>query len=786
MSSRGARLALIPAIAVIAGCGDRAETSRAEAKRSASESAGRRAATAAPSFVGAELCGSCHTRELESWRGSHHALAMQAATERSVLGKFDGAKLTQGGVTTRFFSRDGRFFAHSDGPDGVLRDYEIAYTFGVEPLQQYLIAFPGGRLQALGVAWDSRSASEGGQRWFHLYPDEVIPHGDALHWTGPNQNWNFMCAECHSTNLQKNYVARESRYETRWSEINVACEACHGAGSAHVAWAREPASADASTSGSANRGLGVDLRSRGRWHFEEGAPIAKRTPPAVGDAQLDTCARCHSRRSLLREEPPRGQPLLDTHRPALLDERLYFADGQIREEVYEWGSFLQSRMYAAGVLCSDCHEPHSLALRADSDQTCLACHRTEAFAQPDHHHHEPSSPGASCVACHMSARSYMGVDARRDHSFRVPRPDLTEKIGVPNACADCHADRSAAWASAAVERWHGTARRASAHYGEILYAGRRSLPGASRALADLAEDRAMPAIVRASALRLMRPGSREADALRGSLRDPEAIVRLAALEAAESVEPALRISLARALLGDPVRAVRIEAARSLALIPAALWEPGDAAKLEGPRAEYRAAQAANAERPEAHLNLASLALASRDFDAARSELERALELGPWFVPAYVNLADVYRALGREAEAESVLRGGLARVGESAELRHALGLALVRARRSDEARAELARASELAPEISRYAYAYGVALHSAGAAQRARAVLEEAQRRHPGDPDLLAALATMSRDAGDLEAALAYAVALTELLPDDLGAQRLLAELRSRADSGSAE
>jgi tetratricopeptide (TPR) repeat protein len=734
--------------------------------------------------VGGAVCEPCHVAAFDLWKGSHHDLAMQVADETSVLGDFDGAQFTNFGVTSSFFRRDGKFFARTDGPDGELHDYEIAYVFGFDPLQQYLIEFPGGRLQALSVSWDSRPESEGGQRWFHLYPEDPTPHGDVLHWTGPNQNWNFMCADCHSTRLQKNYLADEERYETRWEEINVSCEACHGPGSAHVAWANERAESggDDGVTGDLrdiDDGLTVDLRNDGVWRFDSDAKVARRTPEKGADAQIDTCGRCHARRSVLHPEPVRGQSLADTHRTAFLEESLYHADGQILEEVYVWGSFVQSRMHAAGVVCSDCHDGHALQLPENPDLICLGCHRADLYAVPDHHHHKWKSAGASCVACHMLARTYMGVDVRHDHSFRVPRPDLTVAIGTPNTCTDCHADQSASWSAEAAERWYGTDRFAIPHYGQILQAGREGAPGASRALAELAGEPTAPAIVRGTALRLLPPEPQTADAVRRGLGDEDPLVRIAALEAAENVEPRLRLKLTRQLLSDPVLGVRIQAARAMILIPEQLWDPSDRARLERPLAEYRAAQMENADRPEARLNLAVLAIALGDLESARAEYETALRLGPWFVPAYVNLADLHRQTQRDDEAERVLRTGLAQVGDSAELSYALGLTLVRQGRSPAAIAEFARAAELAPESPRYAYVYGIALNSAGEVERARRVLDDAYRRHPGDRALLTGLVTLSRDAGDLKVALRYAVALVELIPKDPGARQLLADIQSR-------
>ncbi len=193
----------------------------------------------AAGYVGGDACTSCHDKQHGAWKGSDHDLAMQVADDKSVLGNFDNAKITYAGTTSTFSRRDGKFYVNTDGPDGKLADYEIKYTFGVHPLQQYLIEFPGGRKQALGIAWDSRPKTQGGQRWFHLYPGQNIKAGDPLHWTGVQQNWNFQCAECHSTDLRKNFDAKAGTFDTRWSQINVSCEACHGPGSNHVAWAKQ-------------------------------------------------------------------------------------------------------------------------------------------------------------------------------------------------------------------------------------------------------------------------------------------------------------------------------------------------------------------------------------------------------------------------------------------------------------------------------------------------------------------------------------------------------------------
>jgi hypothetical protein len=373
----------------------------------------------AAEYVGREACVQCHAVQHEDWQGSHHDLAMQAIAEAEVLGDFDNQSFTDHGTTTTFFRRGEEYWVRSDGPDGTLQEYQVLYTFGVEPLQQYLVQFPQGHLQALNVVWDARAAAEGGQRWVHLYDSskELISHQHPFHWTGLFQNWNTSCAECHSTDVRRNYAEDTQSYRTSWHEVDVSCESCHGPGSSHVAWAQDQSRRD-----EPRRGLTNDLSGRTGWQRN---PATGSVHPKAFDPnlpELHTCAPCHSRRGQLLEGQPAGTSLHDHMQLSLLDEHLYFADGSIQDEVFVFGSFLQSKMYHAGVRCTDCHNAHTLETRLPGAMVCAQCHDPEVFAVPSHHHHAIDSAGASCLDCHMPARTYMAVDDRRDHAFSIPRP----------------------------------------------------------------------------------------------------------------------------------------------------------------------------------------------------------------------------------------------------------------------------------------------------------------------------------------------------------------------------
>jgi Tfp pilus assembly protein PilF len=721
-------------------------------------------------YVGTKACAGCHADEYEAWKGSDHALAMQHANAQTVIANFGNAKFTYAGVTSTFFKRDGKFFVNTDGPGGKLEDYEIKYTFGVFPLQQYLIEMPGVRFQALNIAWDARPKEQGGQRWFHLYPKERITHDDELHWTRPAQNWNFMCADCHSTNLRKNYDPAADRFNTEWTEISVGCEACHGPGSDHVTWAKGRIPTVQKGEGNHrpdnSKGLTVSLDERRgvTWKPNETSGNAARSQARATEREIEVCAQCHARRGQIGEGYAPGKAFLDYYRPALLTSPLYHADGQQRDEVYVWGSFLQSKMYASGVTCSDCHDPHSGKLRAEGNSVCASCHIPSKYDAPAHHHHKAGSAGAACGACHMPTTTYMVVDPRHDHSLRVPRPDLSVQLGTPNACNGCHANRDARWAAGQVKQWYGREPQGHQRFAGAFAAANASAADATAQLRAIAADASHPAIVRATAMaQFNAPLSQAAlDTLAAGLRDPSALVRLAALQSLATAPPDARVRLTAPLLTDPLKALRIEAASVLANIPAEQLRTEQRAAFERASAEYVASQRYNVDRAEARVNLGTFYANRADPERAEDELKAAIRLDPLFAPAYVNLADLYRAVGRDADGEKILREGIRVAPNSAILHHALGLALVRLKRPDAALGELERATLREPGNARFAYVYAVALHSSGKVDAAIKRLEKTLAAHPNDRDVLQALASFHQARGENAAANRYAERLREL------------------------
>ncbi|MBV8746268.1 MAG: HEAT repeat domain-containing protein, partial [Xanthobacteraceae bacterium] len=395
-------------------------------------------------------------------------------------------------------------------------------------------------------------------------------------------------------------------------------------------------------------------------------------------------------------------------------------------------------------------------------------------------------PPVTCVSCHMPVRTYMVVDRRHDHSFRVPRPDLSEALGTPNACNGCHSDRSSQWASAAIEAWHVPDEKGFQNYGPAFHAAWTNAPEASLLLATVAANGTTPAFARAGALSELasHPSPEMLRLARSSLADPDPMVRIGALDMLADLPPERTWSLVAPLLSDPVRGVRIRAVELLANIPSARLPIADRERFEHAAAEFVAAQRINADRPEARATLANFLVRQHRDAEAEAEYQAALRLSPRFAPAAVNLTELYRLLGRDADGEHVLRAAIAASPEDAGLHHALGLALTRLKQRDEALKELARATELEPDRARYVYVYAVGLYSAGRTDAARALLKQNAARHPDDREPLLALVSYSREAHDFATALTYAEQAARLMPSDRNLAALIDELRQQAGTSA--
>lgn len=732
-------------------------------------------------YAGSATCAACHPDETKHWQGSQHQRAIAYATPEAVAAPFAGESIREGVGSAVFSGREtGRFSVDRDSPASGTQGAEakspqreadllVHAAFGVEPLQQYLVDAADGRIQVLPWAWDTRPKAEGGQRWLHLYPETAGDETHPLHFSRPAQNWNHACADCHMTGFRKRFERARARFESRWQELGVGCEACHGPGREHVAWAAERASAGALEGAArraedhAHRLARLDERRDVRWTIDGETGNAVRSRLRETSREIEVCAPCHARRSAITEDWVAGAPFLDHYRPSLLEDGLYYADGQQRDEVYGWGSFLQSRMYAKGVTCGDCHEPHSGELRAQGDALCASCHASTKYATPAHHRHRAGSSGSACVACHMPTTTYMQIDPRHDHSLRVPRPDQSRALGVPNACNGCHVERDVAWAEAAVRKWLGREARGFQRHAEAFAAASAGALDAGSRLRAVAGDAEQPAIVRASALARLDAASGEASAeqLVRAAADPDPLIRLGALEGLATAAPDRAVAAASARLRDPLRAVRFEAVRLVAPHARGL-APAAAADFERAAAELRASLERDADRPEAQAALGIFLAERGDAAGARRALREALRIEPTFEAGYVNLADLERALGSGDESMQILESGLAVLPASAALHHARGLARVRLGRSVEALADLAKAVELDPRSARFAYVLAVALHGQGDVEGAVARLEAAALAHPADRAIREALVGYLEAAGEVGRAAPHRAALERL------------------------
>jgi len=758
-------------------------------------------------FVGRQTCAECHQTESKLWKGSHHDLAMDLATDDTVLGDFSDVMVEHHGVESKMFRDGDRYMVNTEGPDGKLTDFEIKYVFGVTPLQQYMVEFERhpdakptdvGRLQVLRISWDTEA-----KKWFYLAPpdvDEKLAPNDELHWTGIAQRWNNMCADCHSTNLQKNFDSKEKRYRTSFSEIDVSCEACHGAGSTHVQLAKSQSLF---------------------WDRKLGYGIAGLTGEKDQIRQVETCAKCHSRRRGVHPDFKPGEDFYDYYTTELLGDLTYYPDGQIKDEVYVHGSFIQSKMYHKGIRCSDCHDPHTARLKHNGNQVCVSCHTHSAgkYDTPAHHHHKPASTGSSCVECHMPETTYMAVDPRRDHSLRIPRPDLSVDLNTPNACVRCHLnderhsddkpsdekfaklplyqdwlvasaedeaakswlDQKNKWADATVREWYGDKKRPK-HFAYALASARTGDPKAEEQLQSVIRNRTLPNIVRASAIAELAQFARSIDAnttFEDSLSDPHPLVRAAAAANLQSPDLSRMIRKLAPLLDDPSRTVRTEAARLLAVVPSPQLSGSQRKRHNAALAEFKQGVLLNNDRATSYLNLGIL-YESRDPEQAKKMYRTAIDLEPAFTGPRTNLAAI---IDRELEQLQQQMKQL-----TLQRRKDEALKLVEKAASLQAELETLRVQELAllrrdsilaPNSGPIHYRYGFLNYLLGLTDEADKALNRAVELEPNNPDFLFALVLFYQKFERHADAIPIARRLVKLRPDDRQFQALLQQSLQR-------
>lgn len=686
-------------------------------------------------FTGAESCKSCHGNQYNDWLKSDHFRAMQEPADSTVLGDFNNAVFTADGVTSRFFKKDGRFFINTQGEDGINHDYEVAYTFGHYPLQQYLVAFPGGRLQATRVSWDSRA-----RKWFNQYNGESIHAHDWLHWTGNGQNWNTMCATCHSTNLNKNYSFNTDTYNTTWDEINVSCETCHGPGSAHIAYVKSGEYKDGKK-GVSNAGL----------------DYGNGTNPTE---QLNSCAPCHARMTELSGSGKPSGELLDKMIPQVISNELYFADGQIRDEVYEYGSFAQSKMFHNNVRCSSCHNAHSGKVKESGNKLCLSCHKPE-YDSKEHHFHGENSEATQCVNCHMVTKTFMGNDHRRDHSFRVPRPDQSVVYGTPNACTNCHTDKPSKWAANVVNKWYGPER--AYHFSDDLLPGSLLNDKSEGHLVRLLQDTLQPAIARATAVYYLGSiqTSSSAKAILEALSDRNAKIRHQCLRALQNFPAQVWREQAVKGLRDHVLAVRIAAAALYHHLPPGELPTRAANDYARADAENRKYLSRHTDFAVGNVMLADYEMQSGEHLQAIEHYIRGLKRDSLMNYARFNLATALNIVGQNDKALSVLNEAKAIDPKNDRTYYSLGLLYYELGNMEMARQSFEKGVKLNSQNPSLYYNYGLLLQGMGRVADGERTLLQGYSISPGDPEINYALAVLYYQQGKRERSVHHAKILKQ-------------------------
>ncbi len=740
-----------------------------------SEAAGTTAGTTNDLYAtygGSGSCQGCHAAEYRDWEHSHHALAERNPEATQEDPAFIPARSVHIGTQqTSFCTNAGRYELISAGLRGSNETYLVQRILGENPLRQMLIAFPGGRIQASEVAWDPRS-----NVWFDVYGEEDRKPGEWGNWLGRGMNWNSQCAVCHNTRLNKNYDAATDTYQTAMVEHGVGCESCHGPMAAHNQW---------------------QLAHQHQSLKDPTLTVLTR------DQMTETCAGCHSRRGEMTDAPAPGASFWDHYLLATVDDsELFYPDGQIHDEDYEFTAFLGSAMYNHGVRCVDCHNPHTMKTKLPGNLLCLSCHAPGSKQAPPidpvRHGHHPvfgfdakgvltntdvkayaparEQAGGECVNCHMPQTVYMQRHWRHDHGFTIPDPRLTKEFGIPNACNRCHTDQTTDWSLGYVEQWYGTnMNRPYRQRAETIARARRDDPEAIAPLLRMLQADPYP-YWRAAAANLLRPWAGETNvtpALTKALSDPHPLVRQASVEALGPPGAAGRDDITAALrpaLTDASRNVRIAAARQLA----ATLDVHSRAGQEYLRFLERAA-----DQPLGQVQLGDFAAHHGELTNALVHFQTAVQWDPYSAGIRHELAIVLSQLGRSGDAVSQLETAIKLEPQNAQFHYDLALACNEAGETERVVPELEAAVNRDPQFARAWYNLGLARSGRGDDAGALTALIRAESADPNDAQIPYARATVLARQGDLAGARNAAQRALELNPNFPAAADLLRQLNGQ-------
>jgi predicted CXXCH cytochrome family protein len=651
-------------------------------------------------YVGAESCKECHADAYNEWKESDHFYAMQPADSISVKAHFN-TSFKADNISYSFSIRDQKYFVEVK-ENGDAQEYEVVYTFGHKPLQQYLIQTSNGKFQTMRASWDVDT-----EKWFHQSEGNIIEPHDWLSWSKGGQNWNTMCSSCHSTHVKKNYDVSTDSFQTTYKEVNVACESCHGPGSGHIQSRKENGASD---------------------------PYAKLNL-LDQKTQINTCGTCHARRTMLEDSGDPHKEFLNRYFPQTLNSAFYESDGQILEEDFVYGSFLSSKMYRNHVKCSDCHKSHSGKLKEKGNQLCLQCHES-SYASKTHHHHDGMSKGAQCVSCHMDGKTYMGNDYRRDHSFRIPRPDQSMKYGTSNACNSCHKDQSSKWAASKVEEWFGTDRMY--HFSDDLIPGSQLDENAFQHLKNLMVNDSISGIVKATAIDYLQylSNPEAGQLILKSSANPDPLIRQNAYSVMVHFPNEIKESYAIKGLSDKIKAVRLMAFRCVIGIGQINLSSKNLKSWNKVQVEYLIYLKANADFPSGQVMIGEYYQLRKDFSKSVSAFKRALKMDSLMVSPYTNLAILYSGKNDLIQVQSILYSGLKHFPDHPEMNYYMGLNEGALSQGASQIVYLEKAYKLQPNNLRYAYNYILTLYQSGQKEKAKSELAEALKTQPNNSRLL--------------------------------------------------
>lgn len=713
-------------------------------------------------YAGSGSCIECHERFYELWSPSFHGKAMQPVDAAFVRenGLPASGPIAAEGLYYEMVTRDSAMLMIEKDGDKILNTFQIEWSLGGHNVFCFLTPLDKGKFQTIPLAYDMNR-----QTWFN-YPESAIRHfmdeemlDEALPWRDAMYTFNTGCYSCHVSQLSTNFNLESETYQTTWREAGINCETCHGPAGDHIEIFRN--------------------LKEGEKPAEVGLIV---TTTFTQEQHNASCAPCHAKMNPITPSYMPGDKYFDNYNITTLEDPDFYADGRDLGENYTMtGWMMNPCLPKSEIHCVTCHTSSGRDRNKNNpNNSCLQCH-AEIGTDIEAHTLHQTKDGLTCLSCHVPKREFVGHFLRSDHSFRPPMPEATIRFGSPNACNQCHTDKSPEWANAIVKkRENGNYQETTLKWAQLIDEARKGEWKNIGMIYSYITEEKENEVVTTSFIRLLVNYNNESkvNILIKALNSNSELVRSAAAAGLSGyTSDEVRSALLKACV-DEIRLVRINAVSSLLIFSPESFTNEEQTLIDKAENEYVTSMTARPDNWSNHYNLGIYHQNKGNVNDALYSYETAARLYPQSLMPLINSSVLYSYIGNPSKAEENLKLAVKHDPKNEAANLNLGLLLAEQGKMDEAERALKTVMEVNPGQAVAAYNLSV-ITAPRNIQEAVSYAQIAASSMPEDPKYAYTLAFYQLQNNQKKEAVTTLKELIRAHPQHLSAVSFLADIYFR-------